>query len=666
MKKSLLPFLFFVCFFSIFAQSEESPVSDALWQNPPVCDRPLQITHGAFGTRNAGKWHHPYMAFDHFMGRDLPEGMTFLRDECGLGGIVCNVSNYRYLNDGEQWQIFVEAVRQAEKAGLRVWIYDEDRYPSLSAGGNTLKGHPELEAQELVFDAEKAAAGEDPFLVRDCFEFTHAANNFAYTRRYPSVFNPDAVERFLTLTHEQYRARLGDELFGKVEAFFTDEPSTNAVNTGLLSEKIRRTISKVIDEPNPNKKCLPQVPWFDDFPSVYQKRYGEDLLAHRASLFTGDSAEDQRTRRQFWEMVGQLYAERFPGTVSAWCRSHGLESSGHTLHEEELWMHVPNDGNKLLVLRQLTIPGMDLTSSRASLSQSGWESALFPCSAGILNGTRRMMTEVSDIDTMIAEKTRANVSEICECAAWQSIWGVTEFTFYYQITDRTPADYRQICDFIGRLNVLVRDAQPVRPVLLYYPIAELSANYLPLTDRPKLSRMNAPFQKTAASFRELGNLMQAHQIGFFTSDAPEILKAESPRPGILKVGSQEVETLVFPASLDLSPELNAKVTAFEKAGGTVIRGSAPAETLAAQVSALQKILRTPNPALVLGTFRRDERTIHAILNSAQKPASLELNLPAAAHAELFFPFTGKREKIEGKNGVFSLTLQGKETVLVVF
>lgn len=220
----------------------------AKWRQPTASERPLQIIHGYFGV-NKDKWSHPYIPFDHFHERGIEGGMRFFAEDCGLGGVVLNVSSFEYLRNEEEWKHCVDAVRAAKKNGLRVWIYDEDRYPSLAAGGLTLQGHPELECLELVYDPGAA----EPFQVRPSFEFTHASNNFAYIRRYPNIMNPAAAARFLELTHEAYKKRLGPDLMTAVEAFFTDEPSTNVLNTGLLSERVR-SFGRVIDEPDPDKK----------------------------------------------------------------------------------------------------------------------------------------------------------------------------------------------------------------------------------------------------------------------------------------------------------------------------------------------------------------------------------------------------------------------------
>ena len=99
--------------------------------------------------------------------------------------MVCNVSFRNYLNDADAWKLLVLAVAAARRSGLRIWIYDEDGYPSGAAGTGVLAGRPELEAQELVRDE----SGGEGFRLRPSFEGTHASNNYYALRRYPNLLD---------------------------------------------------------------------------------------------------------------------------------------------------------------------------------------------------------------------------------------------------------------------------------------------------------------------------------------------------------------------------------------------------------------------------------------------------------------------------------------------
>lgn len=494
----------------------------AEWEQPSAQMRPLQIVHG---------WIVP---------RDTPEKMAFFRDECGLGGLVCNIGHENYLYDESQWRGFVEAVRIARSLGLRIWIYDEDGYPSPEAGGVLLRENPELECLALVYDKNRE---RDPFHIRPAFEFTHAASNYAAIRRYPNLLDARTTEKFLRLTHQQYRDRLGPELFEQIEAFFTDEPSLNAVNIGTIPEEAAKRVWTV-DSPDYELKPLPMIAWFEDIPEKYREKYGEDLLPLRKSLFEGDSEKDKTVRRNFWSLIGDLHSERFYGAIQRWCKENGsslwtpeqpdrplrIASSGHTLHEEPLVAHAALDGNKLQVLRRMDVPGLDmLNSDPGAVFWGAWKAAAFPASAAESTGRRLIMTEVSDFSQAHGPEGHVDLSAMCATASWQAAWGITEFTLYYAIETRGAENHRKYCDYVGRLNAILRSATPVREVYLYYPITEMQEEYIPQADPIDLKKQSERMQEFVRRFEQLGAELMRRQVPFTLTDrnwTVEQMKAE--------------------------------------------------------------------------------------------------------------------------------------------
>ena len=619
------------------------------WANPGVELRPLQIIHGYFGV-NKARWAHPYLAFGHFDGKTIAEGMNYLRRDCGLGGVVCNVSSYKYLQDDEEWSYFVEAVRQAKANGLRVWIYDEDRYPSLAAGGLVLTENPKLEAKELAYDETKA----DPFLVRDCFEYTHASNNFAYIRRYPSIVSPEAGQTFIRLTHEQYKRRLGPELFGWVEAFFTDEPSTNAVNTGLLPEKVRQGV-RTIDSVDPNKPLLPVVVWSAEFPEIYRQMYGEDLMAARKSLFVGTTEADKKVRRQFWQMVAKCSIDAYYGQIKTWCGENGKLASGHGLWEETMCAHTPLDGNKMAVLKTFNIPGMDFLNSTAMACRNGgWKAATIAASASMLSGQRKVFTEISDISTYFNDQPRASVALMDATAAWQAAFGITEFTLYYQITDRTAADYKQYCDFVGRLNAVLRDARLVRDVAIIYPIRELNENYLPIKDRPSEKSATKPVQQICSSYEKAGRAALTSQTTFMLaeeSDLPELLAGKrecvaAPKSVLILDGA------------NVSPETQKVLKDFEAQGGKVCNGEFKPET---------KYLEPASETIIRGEFVRDGKQVQILTNNSDKAADSYTGRLLARGGDCYVldPATGTMKTVPVQAGRVAISVEPLETRLII-
>jgi len=616
------------------------------WAAPPASCRPLQIVHGIPPNRAS------------------LEGMAYYKDR-GLGGIVCNIAFDKYMVSEEHWKTLVAGVEACQKLGLRVWLYDEHGYPSGGAGGLVLKENPAFEATELAFDVSRP----DPFIVRPAYEFTHASNNYHAARRYLNLLDDRGVRCFLEKTHEAYAKRLGPHLGKTIEAFFTDEPSLVAVNIGQIPEDVRKKVP-VTDPPDPAVKMLPRVPWVYDMPEQYRKRYNEDLLPKRRSLFEGDAPEDRQVRSRFWGLVADLVADRYHGQIQRWCRPHQVASSGHDLWEEAVLHHVPLYGNGLKPLGLMDIPGLDMLSSDPETAiHEGWLTAALPFSAGVLNGHRRVMTEISDFGEKMGGKGPAPLDAMQAAAAWQAAWGVTEFTLYYSPGDRPPEAYRAYGEYVGRLNAVFREARPAPQVLLYYPVCDLWPEYKPVAEPLKVESQSPRAQRIVKSFKRLGQALQRGQVPFLLADHEMLAAGKAGPDGRLTIRGTSFEAVVLPEDVELPALAAAVVESFRKAGGRVLVDRADARLTAPSiVEGLKPVCRI-EPAstrVAAGHFVRDGRRILLVANLAAKEYAGQLDAGAPGAWLALDPATGAVKPAEsGEAGRVRLALAPRQAVILV-
>lgn len=617
----------------------------AAWKQPAMQDRPLQIVHGIQPR-----------------GKSMLETMQFYKDR-GLGGIVCNVDFRDYLTSEENWKTLVAGVEACEKLGLVVWLYDEDGYPSGAAGGLVLKRNPKFEAMELVYDPAKP----DAFVVRSAYEHTHASNNYHAARRYANLIDRQAVDAFVELTHEAYRQRLGRHFGKTIEAFFTDEPSLIAINLGQIPEDVRKRV-RVADPIDPEKKALPSVPWVEDLPSEYQRRYGENLMDRRKSLFGGDSPEDRKVRRQFWSLIADLTADRYFGSLETWCEKHGVASSGHTLAEESLIRHPALEGNALACLARMHIPGLDMLSSNPqAVLGSGWITAALPASAATLTGRRRVMTEISDFSEKMGGRGPADLASMQAAAAWQAAWGVTEFTLYYRPEDRSPEDYRAYGDYVGRLNAVLKPAQIDADVLLYYPIHDLWQEYRPTAEPLNLASQTPRAKALVESFMRLGRTLQGSQVPLCLIDHAFLGKA-TVQAEQLQIGGRAFKALVLPEGVELPAEAARVVAEFEKQGGRVLRDGPERRSAAKLVEVLQPPLRlTPrSEQIVLGKFRRDGRQVVLLVNVGPEAYRGQLAVDGARKWTALDPASGAVQLLKGNTAAaVPVELAARQAIVLV-
>ncbi len=640
--------------FAVRAQAVEVQLPAAwqpVWQQPGMGDRPLQIVHHI-----DPKWLQAKSG-------NATNGLGYYKD-LGLGGVVTNVAFDDYLVSEANWETLVAGVDAFAELGMVLWIYDEKGYPSGGAGGLVVKENPAFEAQELAYDPTRP----EPFVLRPSYEYTHASNNYHCCRRYGNLIDDRAMQAFIARTHDAYAKRLDKHLGRTIVAMFTDEPSLLAVNLGQIPEEARKRVPTA-DPLDPAVPMLAAVPWSYDLAEQYQKRYGEDLLAKRRSLFVGDTPEDRKVRRQFWGLIADLIAERYFGALQKWCHAHGVASSGHSLHEESLIHHVPLEGNGLKCLARMDIPGLDMLSSDPeSVIHGSWMTATLPLSAALLTGNRRVMTEVSDFSQKMGGKGPASLADMQATAAWQSAWGVTEFTLYYSPGDRSREETRAYCDYVGRLNAILKPAKPVPDVLLYYPVYDLWAEYLPVANPLRLESQSPKAQRIVRSFNRLGQTLQRNQVPFVLIDHEFLSGAKVEPNGRLAIKDHTYRSLVLPEDVELPEAAAAVVEQFRKAGGRVIVDTSTARLTGPMLVDAVKPAYRFSPAsdrITLGQFVRDGRRILLVVNVSQEAYTGQLTADTSRPWQQLDPATGEIRLAQAEAGKLRLSLAPRQAVLLV-
>ena len=644
---NLIPAIILFCgFLSAHGQELELPADwIAAWREPPEEMRPLQIVHGV-----------PIQ-------QATPTGMMALK-ELGLGGIVCNVDFREYMNSETHWDTLVRAIEACRQTGLIAWIYDEEGYPSGAAGGLVIKHNPDYEAIALTYDSSCS----EPFALRPAYEHTHASNNYHAARRYPNLLDERAIHRFIEVTHDEYRRRLKDHFGKTVKAFFTDEPSLMAVNIGPLPDNVRANV-RVLDPLDADVKPLPSVPWIRDLPARYRERYGQDIMEVRRSLFEGTGEAERRVRQQFWGLISDLVSKRYFGQIQQWTKAHGIASSGHTLWEETPLHHVPLEGNALKVLGHMDIPGLDMLSSDPrAVIYGGWLTATLPASAALLNGGRQVMTEVSDFSQTMAGKGSAPLADMIATAGWQAAFGVTEFTLYYDYRQRKNGTYKQYCDFVGRINAFLREAQPVPRVLLYYPIYDLWGEYLPVAEKLTLDSQSKRIQDIVNSFMKLGQQLVKDQISFAVVDH-ELLAGAKILDKDIWIAGQRFEALILPATVELPRAAQVVVNQFKAIGGKVLLDKTSGQAI--DLDSLNNVyasgrLIVPNNQIIVGRFSRQSRNILMLVNVDSDHYSGRISGKNSEQWLIAHPDSGQIEHITtDESGMMAISIPSHSVILLI-
>ena len=468
----------------------------------------------------------------------------------------------------EEWFSSIRAAsEEAERAGIRAWCYDEDGWPSGSAGGSVTAANPEHSVGWLrMREPDNLSGGHvlGTFAVSEDGSF-RVIENTAGTKDkeralcavcftdtdYIDVLNPDAVRSFIELTHEKYVREVGD-LFGRglLGGFFTDEP----------------------------QYALCRVPWSKIAETEFEKRNGYSITDKIPALFF-DCEGAEKVRYDWWRMMNDLYVDSFAGTLYDWCEKHGVALTGHAMMEDNLLCQMHCTGGVMPFYEFEHIPGIDwLGRTPGSEHVSG--RLCFPLVPLQLGSVAAQLGKENAIsETFALAGWDVSFAEMKWLADWQIMYGVGVFCEHlegYTIRGRRKSDYppsifyqspwwddyKLFTDTIAREGMLMNEGVWDPGVLVIHPIhsAWLKFNG---TDINADQDYDDEFNLTVLA------LSDAH-VDFHFGDERLITRHGSVRNGAFAIGEKEYGTVILPALRGLDRETYKLLGEFKASGGRIV------------------------------------------------------------------------------------------------
>ena len=291
--------------------------------------------------------------------------------EMGLGGAFLHSRiglQTEYMS--EEWLSLIEyAVDELHKNGMEAYLYDEDRWPSGTCGGMVTQtkeyrakylsykewnfGTPlpentvavfvvERDKQGAVISFRKAQDGEDGY----AFYWAYMEQDSFYNGyTYVDTMYRKATERFIELTHERYKAIVGEKFGKEIIGIFTDEPHRGPFLNGFTRKEIGRER---------------QVPYTFALFEEFEKRKGYKIEDNLPLIWFG-RAGDKFCKETYdlIEVLQQLFVENYAEVYHDWCQKNKLIVTGHVLHEDSLVAQATMCGSVMRYYPYMDFPGMD-------------------------------------------------------------------------------------------------------------------------------------------------------------------------------------------------------------------------------------------------------------------------------------------------------------------
>jgi hypothetical protein len=478
----------------------------------------------------------------------------------------------------EWFGLWRAALDEAKALDMNVWIYDENSYPSGFAGGLVPDAMPEARGRGLHFREEgspprwsegtlgvflatdagfedlgsRARAGAElptgKYLVA---EVRRAPDSpWHGGRSYVDLLYPGVTEKFLEVTLDAYKREVGSEFGKRIPGVFTDEP-----------------------------EILPAggLPWTEDLPQVFEKRWGYSLLEHLPSLVR-PAGEAKRVRHDYYQTLLDLFIERWAKPYYEHCEREGLEFTGHYWeHEWPRCLLVP-DSMALSAWQQR--PGIDILMNRYAEDTH----AQF--------GNVRAVREIASVSSQLGRRRT-----LCEAygaagwdlrfvdmkriADWLFVLGVNtidEHLSYITIRGARKKDHPQSfsyhepwwdaygtrASYTTRLSAALSQGDQIQPFLILEPTTTAWLYQADPTSADRLREIGERFQRLLLS-------LDAAQVEYDIGCEDIIARHGSVLVRRLKVGRRGYRAVVLPP---LTVTINSKTAALLQeltlTGGTVI------------------------------------------------------------------------------------------------
>ena len=481
-----------------------------------------------------------------------------------------------YLSD-EWFALWQTTLDLAARRGLRLWIYDENSYPSGFGGGHVAEAMPVSQAMGITLVTASRVEWSDTVLaayLRTGEGYLRLARGQAvepgadllialiekagcsawYAGRFHTdLLRPGVTETFLRVTLEPYRQRFGQAFGSLIQGVFTDEP---------------------------HLKPCGDIHWTPDLAERYTERWGEEFLD--VLPFLKEHSERGRTfRHHLLQLYNELFIERWARPYHDYCEQNRLELTGH--YWEHGWPRSLTVPDNMAMSAWQQRPGIDILFnpySEGPQAQFGnVRSVLEIASVANQTGRRRTLCEI--FGGSGAEMTFEDYKRIAD---WAMVLGVNTLNEHLSATSLRGARKRDypptfsyhspwfecygvLVDYFTRVTAALCQGEQVNTCLLLEPTT--SAWMYHFGEEERLQEMGESFQRLVVSLAQ-------QQIEFDLGCESLIRErgrvVASPSGGAsFTVGQRAYGVVVIPAEMENVNRLTADLLgSFLAQGGTVL------------------------------------------------------------------------------------------------
>lgn len=465
---------------------------------------------------------------------------------------------------GKEWlDAFSYALEVAKEVGVKVWIYDENGWPSGFGGGKVYEKDESFKQRYLVKETltakeflSKGILETDVIGVysvldgkkikrvkikkalssKEKFDFIYVVKNDYYV----DITNPDAIDYFIETTHEVYKQKFSEYFGNVIPGVFTDEPHVS-----------------------PNG-----MPFGRFIVEGYENTYKEKFInAVENVFFDLDGCEKYRLR--FNKIITKLIHANYVKKCNDWCNKNNLLFTGHFANEEGLASQVGATGSVMNYYTDMGLIGTDALGNRlipviaykqASSVSKQFGSGKVICETYAGTGYDSSFRELLRIWAFQAVH---GITHLCASISMMSIEGNRKRDYPQFFSEQFPW-WEKADELFHRIKFINSNigSKSLTDVLVIHSMSGAYMLYGNETDDRVLSH--------TTSLRNLTEALLSSQVDFDFGAEEHVGDKAVIKNGRFILGNCEYKTVIVAENPNLDSKVLDKLKAFANSGGKVI------------------------------------------------------------------------------------------------
>ena len=517
---------------------------------------------------------------------EIASQLKAARDISGFAGVAVLPVRHtepEYLTE-DYFARYGDILETSKELGMSVVFYDDVDFPSGTAGGRMKEKFPDHIASRLDNSESNVTGPKDwkKALPEGIFMGAVAMNTKSLERRdisehvadgslawqvpvgqwrimiftcvrhgeHVDYLNPDSVDRFCTLTYDQYYKRFPSHFGSTITMNFFDD-----INIRELSYRN----------------------WTPDFNKKFKAQKGFSPVEYYPALWYDIGPNTTAARVALHDFRAELMTEGFPRKVNEWCSKHGIRSTGHAMgqyHPQPSFLA----GDHIKFYRHCDIPMIDSIHYYGhgrpgfKLVSSASYSYDRPLTAVEIYGNYRRPFHKKMLYRSGMELFARGANFLLPSSMWYDPTKVWIPPLISHFSDEVGPELAKFNNWAARASLLLQGGRHVADIGVLYPVATMQAY-------ARFDRVDGPHPGLTmpknTDFNELSDLLTGEIRRDFTFLHPEILDGKCRINGVKlrlenETNCEDYSVIIIPSVSAIHWSNLQKIKAFYDAGGKVI------------------------------------------------------------------------------------------------